>query len=209
MGECESNWTGSRYVFPHVVRINWSPLYVFPYVVRIHSGEINLILLSKERASGKRLWPSGAVWATMIITVLIMIQMRRDKQWRVNKWADYMASNNYFISPARCSTKIGVVFAHLPSWTQWASFVIRYVINPPRWNQQYGILFWCLGCGPSWTLGRESIIHPVPLNGGLNSNKDEWNSFLMLSSKWHFTLSGSWQGSQMGCVSARLVHPTI
>ena len=61
MGECESNWTGSHYVFPHVVRINWSPLYVFPYVVRIHSGEINLILLSKERASGKRL----AIWRSL------------------------------------------------------------------------------------------------------------------------------------------------
>ena len=55
-----------RYVFPRVVRINWGP-YVFPYVVRIYSREINLILLSKGRARGKR--PSGAA---MIITVLIL-----------------------------------------------------------------------------------------------------------------------------------------
>ena len=85
------------YFFPHVVRI--CP----PRVVRIHLEEINLILPSKWTARGKRLRPSGADCdGRNDNNCPDTRQMGRGKQCKADKWADYMVSNNYFISCARC-----------------------------------------------------------------------------------------------------------
>ena len=140
--------------------------------------------------------------------------MRRDKQWRVNKWADYMASNNYFISRATwCWTEIGVVFA---TQRNPAAIFCHTICHQPN-----NIMDPPMHCNANalkhldvWDVGHLEHLDMDPLSilcsqMGLNSNKDRWNSFLMLSSEWHSTQSGNWQRFQLGCVSARLAQPTL